>query len=376
MNKLIFRKLSADIFIFFILSTIAITLIVWVIQAVNLLDIIAEQGHGIKIYFLYSLLNLPKIFSKLLIFTFFLTLFFILNRYLDNNEILVFWTNGIKKISFINFIGKFSFIFVLFQLFLNLFLVPYSQNLSQELLKSSSSEFFPKLIQEKKFSNIMRDLTIFVEKYNDQGDLEGIYIKEKINENENKIIIANKGQLVKDINGFNFKLFQGKVITINPNSNYSFGFEETNYNLSKFNSKTRKYIKLDETNTLYLINCLKENIVNRNNIKERCDKENSYLIKETYEEIFKRVINPIYIIILSLISSLIILKPKSNFLNYYNKILLFILGFFIILFSQLSHKFISYSAPIEILLICMPIISIFLFYLIICIKTKFKLSYL
>ena len=71
MNKLIFRKLSTDIFIFFILSTIAITLIVWVIQAVNLLDIIAEQGHGIKIYFLYSLLNLPKIFSKLVIFTFF-----------------------------------------------------------------------------------------------------------------------------------------------------------------------------------------------------------------------------------------------------------------------------------------------------------------
>ena len=197
----------------------------------------------------------------------------------------------------------------------------------------------------------MRDLTIFVEKYNDQGDLEGIYIKEKINENENKIIIANKGQLVKDVTGFNFKLFQGKVITINPNSNYSFGFEETNYNLSKFSSKTRKYIKLDETNTLYLINCLKENIVNRNNIKERCDKENSYLIKETYEEIFKRVINPIYIIILSLISSLIILKPKSNFLNGHNKILLFILGFFIILFSQLSYKFISYSELIEILLI-------------------------
>ena len=376
MNKLIFRKLSADIFIFFILSTIAITLIVWVIQAVNLLDIISEQGHGIKIYFLYSLLNLPKIFSKLVIFTFFLTLFFILNRYLDNNEILVFWTNGIKKISFINFIGRFSFIFVLFQLFLNLFLVPYSQNLSQELLKNSSSEFFPKLIQEKKFSNIMRDLTIFVEKYNDQGDLEGIYIKEKINENENKIIIANKGQLVKDVNGFNFKLFQGKIITINPNSNYSFRFEETNYNLSKFNSKTRKYIKLDETNTLYLISCLKENIVKRKNIKERCDKENSYLIKETYEEIFKRVINPIYIIILSLISSLIILKPKSNFLIGYNKILLFILGFFVILFSQLSYKFISYSTPIEILLICMPIISIFLFYLIIFLKTKFKLSYL
>ena len=37
-------------------------------------------------------------------------------------------------------------------------------------------------------------------------------------------------------------------------------------------------------------------------------KENSFLIKDIYEEIFKRTINPIYIIILSLISSLLIIK--------------------------------------------------------------------
>ena len=75
MNKLIFRKLSSDILIFFLLSSLAITSIVWVIQGVNLLDIVTEKGHSINVYFTYTLLNLPKIFSKLLIFTYFLTLF-------------------------------------------------------------------------------------------------------------------------------------------------------------------------------------------------------------------------------------------------------------------------------------------------------------
>ena len=81
MNKLIFRKLSFDILTFFLLSSVAISMIVWVIQGVNLLDIVSEQGHGLKVYFFYTLLNLPKIFSKLLIFTYFLTLFVVLNRY-------------------------------------------------------------------------------------------------------------------------------------------------------------------------------------------------------------------------------------------------------------------------------------------------------
>ena len=116
MNKLIFRKLLYDIISFFLLSSLAITSIIWVIQGVNLLDIVSEKGHTFQVYFLYSLLNIPKIFSKLLIFTYFLTLFVILSRYEENNEILVFWTNGIKKISFINFIGKLSLIFVFFSI--------------------------------------------------------------------------------------------------------------------------------------------------------------------------------------------------------------------------------------------------------------------
>ena len=45
MDKLIYRKLSFDILSFFILSSIAITSIVWVIQGVNLLDIVTEKGH-------------------------------------------------------------------------------------------------------------------------------------------------------------------------------------------------------------------------------------------------------------------------------------------------------------------------------------------
>ncbi len=113
MNKLIFRKLSFDILGFFLLSSLALTSIVWVMQGVNLLDIITEKGHSISVYIFFTLLSIPKIFSKLLIFTYFLAIFVVLSRYEDNNEILVFWTNGIKKISFINFIGKFSLIFVL-----------------------------------------------------------------------------------------------------------------------------------------------------------------------------------------------------------------------------------------------------------------------
>jgi len=376
MNKLIFRKLSYDIFSFFFLSSIAITSIVWVIQGVNLLDIISEQGHGVKVYFFYTALNLPKIFSKLVIFTYFITLFVVIGRYLESNEILVFWTNGVKKISFINFIGKLSIIIVIMQIFLNIFLVPYTQNLKQNYLKNSSLNLFPKLIQEKKFINITKKITIFIEENQKDGILKGIYIKEKLDDNESKIITAKNGKLLKNDKGFNFKLLDGKITTIDEKGSINLNFKETTYELSKLDSTIRQENKLSETKSSILVACLEKFIENRKNKKIRCQKENSFLIRDIYEEMFQRMINPIYIVILSLLSSLIIIKPKMNFMENYLKIFLFTTGFSIILFSQLTYKFITYSFKLEMIFISLPILFIIFFYLILLIKTKFNVSYL
>ncbi len=375
MNKLIFRKLYFDIFTFFILSCLAITSIVWVAQGVNLLDIVTEQGHSFRVYFVYLLLSLPKIFSKLIIFAYFLSLFIVISRYENNNEILVFWINGIKKITFVNFIFKVSFIFVIIQLLFNLLIVPYTQNLAQSYLKSSSIDFFPKLIQEKKFSRVSNRLNIFVEKYEDNGLLKGIYIKENLKNGGNKIIIARKGKLNQN-DGYNFQLYDGKIINLDKSGNFNLGFAETTYQLSDINFKTRKGKKLGEIESSFLFYCLKKNINNRKNNSLRCGEKNSFLIKDIYEEVYKRIINPIYIIILSLISSLVILKAKIIRIAKLAKFLIFFLGFTIIVMSELTYKLINLSIQFEVISLLLPIILILIFYFYILIKSNFRPRYL
>ena len=100
MNKLIFRKFSFDILNFFLIASFSITFIVWIIQAVNLLDLVSDDGHSLNVYFYYVSLNLPKIFSKIIIFVFFISVFYVINKYNNSNELLVFWNNGIQKINF------------------------------------------------------------------------------------------------------------------------------------------------------------------------------------------------------------------------------------------------------------------------------------
>ncbi len=374
MNKLIYRKLASDILSFFMVASLSITLIVWVIQAVNFLDIVSEDGHSLKVYFSYTILNLPRIFSRILIFIFFISAFYIINRYEENNEILVFWTNGIKKISFINFIFKLSFLFVILQLILSILIVPYTQNLSRTYLKNSNVDFLPTLISEKKFINIFKNLTIFVEKYNKSGSIEKIFINEKISDKSSKIIIAENARIIKLGEKYKIKLFNGGITNINDKNIYNINFKETEYDLSKFTTKSVTHPKIQEISSLELINCFYNYDLNKNYKKKNiCENRK---LKSISEEMFKRFIVPLYIFILSLISSSLIIKPKKNFFLKYHKFIIFILGFFVTIISQISFKFISQTKNIDLVVISTPIllISFYYFFLILKTKSKFKTS--
>ena len=141
MKKLIFRKFLLDAFSNFLVLIFSFSLIVWVIQAVNYLDFISEDGHGFKVYFLYTLFNFPKIFSKLFLVSLFISLFYIIIKYENDNELSINWSVGISKINFINKVLKFSVLLLIFQIFLTSYISPKSQNMSKSFFKS---QFFNK----------------------------------------------------------------------------------------------------------------------------------------------------------------------------------------------------------------------------------------
>jgi len=102
MKKLIFRNFAKDTLNFFIIMCLSVGVIVWTLQAVNYFDFVSQDGHGLKTYFSYIILNFPKIIHRIIPFIFFITLFYIINEYEYKNELQIFWTFGITKIDFAN----------------------------------------------------------------------------------------------------------------------------------------------------------------------------------------------------------------------------------------------------------------------------------
>ncbi len=382
MNKLIFRKFSQDIINFFFIASFSITFIVWIIQAVNFLDLVSDDGHSLDVYFTYVSLNLPKIFSKTIIFVFFISIFYVINKYNNSNELIVFWNNGIQKIKFINFILQFSLIFLLLQLILNLFIVPKSQNLGRLYIKDSNIDFLPKLISEKKFINVVKDLTIFVEEYKKDGKLNKIYINEKIDTDNSKIIVSESGKIIKKDSKYILRLFNGGITNISPNNTYTLNFSETDYDLSDFSTKTITRTKVQEADSFQMLKCIKEIYSNKdikkneiiNNPKnESC---HTRTVKSISEELYKRLILPFYTLIIALIAASLVIEPKSKYFFKLHKLNIFFAGILVITISQLSLKFFLKSTNLTYLIILLPLILVLIYYFILLLFTKFKLEFL
>ena len=374
MKKIIFNKLQKEIFLFFLISSIALTLIIWVIQAVNYLDIVTEDGHSFKVYFLFTLLSLPKIFSQSLPFVFFLSVFYIVSDYEDKNQLLIYWSYGVNKLQVINQIIQLSLIFVIFQIIFSTIAVPYTQDKSRSYIRSSNLDFFPNLIKPKKFIDTVKGLTIFIDEKNEDGSFSKILLKDETNRNNVQVIIAEKGNIVLKDDKKTLLLNNGEILKVNKNNKTtSFNFRTTQFNLENYSSKTTKTPKVQEIATIDLIKCfdfLKKNL--NTSVVIRSLNCNSSFLKNIYQELFKRMYLPVYIALIGLIASLILLKSKNTQGYFSFKIKIFLTGIFFIILSDILLNYTGNKIINNLIYIVIPVFSFLIIYQILFLKLRKK----
>ena len=368
MKKILFRKFLSDFLKFFLITLLSTTIIIWIFQAVNFLDLIVEDGRDYKVYISYSLLIFPKILGKILPFILFFSFYYVIISYEENNELIIFWNFGINKINLINFFIFYSLFIVAIQIILTSLIIPSTQDMARSLIRSSNIGIFEDFIKEKKFNDIIKDTTIHVETKLKNGNLENIYIKKNLDGKNFEITYAKKGKF-KIINDRQFlNLYEGENITGSNNNFTSFSFSESTIDLSKFESNAMKTIKTQENSTKDLIKCymnLKNKIpitIGKNNNFEvqNCNKNN---LSQIIKEIYKRLILPFYIPLLMLVSLLLINFSKENDKYKKNKIFVFCIGILLIIISETSITYIEDSIQKNIELIILPIMLSIILYL-------------
>ena len=371
MKKIVYKKISKDCVNFFLLVIFTISIIIWVLQAVNYLDFVIEDGHGFLVYFKYTLLSFPKIISRIFPFAIFLAFSYILLKYENKNELVIFWNFGIKKINFINFFIKFSLWFVLVSLLLNALITPFTQDKARSFIRSSNLDFFESILKPKKFIGVIGNLTIYFDEKNKNGELINIFLNEKTDTNNSLTTIAKTATISIKSNTKILTLYDGRSINVINGKISEFEFSKTDYNISKFSSNTIMHQKTQEVTTIDLIRCslfFKDLIKNKNVIKiNNCISSN---LENIYKELYSRLIKPLYVTFLISIALLFILKSKSDHTFNINKYKIYLFAFLFIIFLESSSKFISTNMIQNLFLSILPIFFTLFIYLYFLMKLK------
>ncbi len=372
MKKLLFRNLLFSYMSFFIIALLSSSIVIWVFQAVNYLDIMIEDGRDYIIYIKYSILNFPKIFSKLFPFVLFFSLFYVTIKHELNNELIIFWNFGVSKIEIINFIFKFSIFLLLIQLLLTSLVIPRSQDLARSFLRTSTVNFFGNFIKPQRFNDTIKGVTIYSENKDNDGGLYNLYLKKELNENDFQIIYAKKG-VFKDYNGTSvLVLYEGEQLTSKNNQITNINFSKSDFPLQNLETNTTTYKKTQELETSKLFKCIQEIYFLKKNISENienCKKKN---IENIFKEVYKRVVIPFYIPLLTLIPFILFFYSKENNIYFKLRILTFVIGLLIIILSEASIRLISKILSFNVWFAFIPLILIIILYLVFHIQFNLK----
>jgi len=335
---------------------LAFGLIIWITQAVRLLDLIGEEGNSIKTYFLYILSIMPKFFSRISLIIFFISFVVTISKFEDHNELRALWFSGLEKKKFINYLIRSSIILIVILVIVRCFIVPYFSNYSRHLLLNTGVGSIGPLLKQNNFNNPLKKITIYVGKKNQINELEDIILFED-SADIKKTIIAKSGVVINENNKNLLVLVEGSIQEERKDKKISIlDFDKTTLDLSQYNKKTVDYYKFNEMFFFELI--------------KRFNDKNDSQLANIIGELNDRIIMPLFIPALILLTCSLIITNKEIINNNLLKLLVFTYGITIIIISEILLDFSSkkiyaslffYTSPLLFLIINWILLNYFLY---------------
>jgi len=371
MKKTIYKYIFYEFARYFSTTLFALSIIVWTVQCVNFLDLVTEDGHAFTIYFLYSLLTLSKVLTKLIPFSFMVATVLTIIKLEKDNELIALWTSGLNKIFIVNHLVRISLLVMFLQLILTIAVNPTLLNISRTLLKNSQLKFVSSMFIEKQFNDTVEGLTIFIEKKTDDKTYKNVFIRDESTilssvGTKSSTIIAKSGYISEDEK--NLILLDGYIQKVDKKNHINFlRFEKTSFNLSGISTKSISQPKIQETSTLQILKCVQNKKINILN----CNPTEKTMMNLKIE-INKRIGMPFFIPLMALICSFLLSSQRDKKIYQFNKYIYFFVGFIILTLAEITVRYSGNSWNYTAIYYLIPAGMVPLFYFALVRKFKYE----
>jgi len=191
---------------------IAITLAVIILmtQSLRFLELIINAGASSSAFWILSFLALPRFFEIILPIAIMAACLFVYNRMAGDSEIVVVRSAGYSPARIARPAFILGIIVALLLLYITMWMAPVSLAKMQKMRQVVKTQYSTLIFQEGVFNPIGRYITVFVDKRNSKGELEGLLIHDSRPSNPEPVtVIAERGVVVATDEGQQVLVFEG-----------------------------------------------------------------------------------------------------------------------------------------------------------------------
>ena len=194
LDRYILRQLVAA-FGFFVLI---FTGVVWLTQAVRLIDTVVASGQSARVFLEFSALVLPQVFVIVLPLAGIGAALYALNRLYTDSELIVMMGAGLGPVAMLRPVAIFGALIALAMAVVLMVLVPRSGAILAERTQAIRSDLANALIVERQFLHPIDGLTLFITDTSRAGEMAGIFLNDQRDPERPVTYSAERALLVRE----------------------------------------------------------------------------------------------------------------------------------------------------------------------------------
>ncbi len=223
------------------LFTFLLTAVIWLTQALRLLDLVINRGQSAPTFVYLTLLVLPSLLVIILPIAFFAGTLFALNKLNSDSELVVMSAAGFSRAQIAVPVFISAAIVMALTYLCGLYLMPAGQRALNDKGVDIRADIGTALLNEGEFNTPALGLTVFIRALSSDGKISGVLVHDNRNTKHPITYLAESGQLAQTAGGARLIMTDGTVEeSSNGGSQLSvLRFQSYVFDLDQFANQTR-----------------------------------------------------------------------------------------------------------------------------------------
>lgn len=264
-------------------------------QIMSMMKFLLKYGIDVGDFISLTSLMIPFIASIIVPFVCFISIIFVYNKMISDNEITVMAASGLSPWQIARPALRLGVLLTFFNLLLNIWIVPYTQARFYDMQWNLQYGMAHMKLQEGAFTEISNGLVVYVESVSGH-DLGQVMLSDMRDADNTSMIFAEKGKLISTVRGLSLAMSNG-ALQSSGSAMASGTFETFDMDLNVVDRGDNNSFRVRRLPTLYLMRIAFDAATQRQH-------------KMVLTELSNRFISPVMNILLAALCATILLRSS------------------------------------------------------------------